>query len=115
MIDNPQQEYDRLAPVVRRTLQVGLTAAVALMLLGGILAVTKQPAKFPRDSGMFSRAMQGDSSSILNLGLLALMLTPVARVLVLAIGWMMNRDWTFSVVAFCVLAMLVLSVLLGTG
>ncbi|HET6326802.1 MAG TPA: DUF1634 domain-containing protein, partial [Planctomycetaceae bacterium] len=97
------------------TLQVGLTVAVTLMLLGGVLAVTRQPVKFPRDSGMFSRAMLGDSSAILNLGLLVLMLTPVARVFVLAIGWLMNRDWTFSVVAFCVLAMLVLSVLLGTG
>jgi hypothetical protein len=109
------KEYDQLAPLVRRTLQIGLTAAVVLILLGGVLAVTRPSSKSPSDSGMFSRALRGDSGAILGVGLLILMLTPVARVLVLAIGWLRIGDWTFSVVAFCVLAMLVLSVLLGTG
>ncbi|HEV8001389.1 MAG TPA: DUF1634 domain-containing protein, partial [Planctomycetaceae bacterium] len=109
------KEYDQLAPLVRRTLQIGLMAAVVLILLGGVLAVTRSASKDPHDSGMFSRALKGDSAAILGVGLLILMLTPVARVLVLAIGWLRIGDWTFSVVAFCVLAMLVLSVLLGTG
>ena len=109
------KEYDQLAPLVRRTLQIGLMAAVVLILLGGVFAVTRPSSKSPSDSGIFSRALKGDSGAILGVGLLILMLTPVARVLVLAIGWLRIGDWTFSVVAFCVLALLVLSILLGTG
>jgi Protein of unknown function (DUF1634) len=115
MTDDQEKGSDRLTHVVRRVLQAGLTVAASLIVLGGLLAVAKPPAQDPRDSGMFSRAMQGDSSAVLELGLVVLMLTPVARVLVLAIGWLVSRDWTFSLVAFCVLALLVLSVLLGTG
>jgi hypothetical protein len=35
--------------------------------------------------------------------------------LFLAIRWLLSRDWTLSLVAFCVLALLSLSILLGTG
>jgi uncharacterized membrane protein len=115
MTDDKVKTYDRLTHVVRRTLQAGLTVAVVLMLIGAVLAVAKPPAKSPSSGGMVSRAMQGDSSAILQLGLVVLMLTPVARVLVLAVGWLMSRDWTFSLIAFCVLALLVTSILLGTG
>jgi uncharacterized membrane protein len=115
MTDDTNKEYGRLMHVVRRTLQSGLTVSAVLILLGGVLAITRSPARYPRDSGMVYRAMKGDSSAMLNLGLIVLMLTPVARVLVLAVGWFRSRDWTFSLVAFCVLALLVLSILLGTG
>jgi uncharacterized membrane protein len=115
MAEHKAKTYDRLTHVVRRTLQAGLTVAVVLMLLGGVLTIAKPSAKSPSSGGMLSRAMQGDSSAILQLGLIVLMLTPVARVLVLAVGWLTSRDWTFSVIAFCVLALLVTSILLGTG
>jgi hypothetical protein len=43
------------------------------------------------------------------------MLTPFSRVIVLAIGWLLARQWRFGIVALCVLCLLALSVILGTG
>jgi uncharacterized membrane protein len=43
------------------------------------------------------------------------MLTPILRVLVLAIGWLLEKEWRFAAIALCVLALLATSVVLGTG
>jgi uncharacterized membrane protein len=112
------QQPDPLARAVSWTLLCGLSASIVLILLGWLLTATKEPPETPHDTGLLTlpaRAVRGDGTAMLELGLLLLMLTPVARVLVLAIGWLLDRDWTFSLVAFCVLALLSLSILLGTG
>jgi uncharacterized membrane protein len=108
-------EYNQLERAVRWTLMSGLTASVLFVLFGWLIALTRQVPENPHDTGILSRAAKGDGPAILELGLVVLMLTPVARVLVLTIGWLWNRDWTFSLIAFCVLALLGLSVILGTG
>jgi uncharacterized membrane protein len=113
-----EEENDRLARAVSWTLLTGLSISVVLILLGAVLTVSKEPPESPHDTGVLTlpaRAARGDGTAVLELGLFVLMLTPVARVLVLAIGWLTNRDWTFGLVACCVLALLGLSILLGTG
>jgi uncharacterized membrane protein len=109
-----EQEH-RLAHTVSWTLLVGLSASAALMVLGWLLSLRQTPSENPRDTGLLTRAVHGDATAILECGLIVLMLTPVARVLILAVGWAMRRDWTFSLIAFWVLALLALSVVLGTG
>jgi uncharacterized membrane protein len=113
-----QTEQDTLARVVRWTLLSGLIASVLLLLAGWTMRVVRPPAE--RQSGvvvptLVVRAAEGDGAALVELGLVILMLTPVARVLALAVGWLVHRDWTFGLIACCVLALLVLSVLLGTG
>ncbi len=51
----------------------------------------------------------GDRTAILDLGLLLLMLTPVLRVTILAIGWLTARQTRFALVALTVLLLLALS------
>jgi uncharacterized membrane protein len=53
--------------------------------------------------------------AITTLGLLVLMVTPIMRVVVLLVGWAARRDWLFAAVALVVLALLILSLLLGAG
>ncbi len=69
---------DRLAePSVGRC-SVGLTASVVLIVLGGFFSVKKVPPENFPDTGFFAlpaRAMHGDGTAILELGLLVLMLT----------------------------------------
>jgi uncharacterized membrane protein len=48
-------------------------------------------------------------------GLVVLMLTPVARVVILVVGWFLQRELRFGLVALCVLLMLCVSLFLGTG
>jgi uncharacterized membrane protein len=111
-------DENRLAHAVSVTLFSGLTVSVILILLGWFFAGRTEPPENTHIRGVLalpSRAVHGDGTAILELGLLVLMLTPVARVLILAIGWARTKDWTFSLIAFFVLALLALSVLLGTG
>lgn len=60
-------------------------------------------------------ALHGNPVALLYSGLVALMLTPVARVVILVVGWFLGRQWRFALVALCVLLMLCLSLCLGTG
>ncbi|HEV8068246.1 MAG TPA: DUF1634 domain-containing protein [Planctomycetaceae bacterium] len=97
------------------TLLLGLSASATLIVLGWLLSLRQVPSDNAGDTGLLTRAVHGDATSLLECGLIVLMLTPVARVLILAVGWALRRDWTFSLIAFWVLALLALSVVLGTG
>jgi uncharacterized membrane protein len=106
----------RLARIVSWALFSGLAISVALFVAGWLLtARSGSPALQKGPLLSVSRALQGEPTAILECGLVVLMLTPVARVFILALGWALRKDWVFSLIAFCVLSLLGLSVLLGTG
>ena len=113
-----EKSDDRLARAVSWTLFSGLTVSVVLIVLGWFFILRAGGSSKEHADGLrviLSRAVQGDGTAILGLGLVVLMFTPVARVLILAAGWAKSRDWTFSLIAFVVLALLGLSIYLGTG
>jgi uncharacterized membrane protein len=116
--ENDQKENERMARAVGWTLSTGLTISALLLVAGWFLLIVRSQAAAKSSAGapsLLIRAAHGDGEALLELGLIVLMLTPVARVLVLAIGWLSQRDWTFGLVACCVLGLLALSVILGTG
>lgn len=65
-------------------------------------------------SGLVLQQMPGfDSRYLLEAGIIILLGTPVARVLILAIGLMRARETSFAFVAFCILLLLSVSVAIG--
>ncbi len=96
----------------------GVLASGALMVLGLILAVGQATAR-ARGRGrlalLLRQAIAGDGRSMINVGLIVLMLTPVVRVLVLAVGWAAARHWRLAGVATIVAALLAVSMALGVG
>lgn len=54
-------------------------------------------------------------ADFLRWGILVLMTTPVARVVVVAIGMLRERDWLFAAVSLWILAVLGSSVYVATG
>ena len=74
----------RLDRVIEASLTAGLLASASLLLLGLV-------AGWPH---------------ALRLGIVVLMLTPVARVVVLTFGMMLERDWFFGVISLFVLLVL---------
>jgi uncharacterized membrane protein len=64
---------------------------------------------------LFTQAIAGDGRSMINVGLIVLMLTPVVRVLMLAVGWSAARHWWMAGVAATVAALLAVSMALGVG
>ena len=108
---------------IGRWVQVSLLAG---LLLGGLLMAAGLAAALvleqPRPEGeppairdLLDRAVRGDGVGLMNLGMLALMATPVLRVAVLALGWGMERRWRFLAVALAVLGQLGVSLALGIG
>jgi len=82
---------DDLAGVIEVVLAVGLTLGAGLLCGGLVLG----------------------SASVLRWGILALMLTPVARVVVLTVGLFHQRDWPFGLLSMFILGVLGVSMLVG--
>jgi uncharacterized membrane protein len=55
--------------------------------------------------------MHGDAQSIIQLGLLLLIATPIARVILAAVGFLLERDRLYFWVSLIVLAVLLYSLL----
>ena len=116
---HPPTEGHRLKKWVHYSLLAGLAASGLLLLAGLVIALVRREA---RPEGppeplptVIRGALAGDGVACLDLGLLALMLTPVLRVCVLAIGWSLSGERRFAVVAAIVLATLSLSLVLSLG
>ena len=109
----------RLRSAIHHVLRVGVVAS-GVLLVAGLSAVWTAgeaiPNSLPPNLGAAARgAFRFDGPSLIALGLLVLMSTPVVRVAVLAAGWLLEGDRRFAAVAATVLAILLASVALGVG
>ncbi len=101
---------------VSRILSVGLLAAVALLLIGVVVALVRPdlPLRHEMSIADLPRALAAfEPDGFFQLGLLALVATPVARVVVLGVGYARRREWMFVGISVLVLAVLALSMLWG--
>lgn len=87
-----EKDFTRL---IQRTLLGGVFLSLALLFCGFGLSVSGSPA----------------GGGLLRLGLLALLLTPAARVAMLVYGYWRGGEKYFALASFVVLALLLLSVL----
>lgn len=104
---------------VHLVLQVGVVAS-GLLLAVGLAVVLFGPGDvsggLPTSVSAAARGvLRGDGLSLIALGLLVLMATPVMRVAVLAVSWSLEGDRRYAAIAFAVLAILTVSVALGVG
>jgi uncharacterized membrane protein len=101
---------------ISRVLVGGLSLAVALLLVGifMILAGRDTTSAGVASLGDMPRAIAAlDPSGFFYLGLLVLLLTPVGRVMALAVAFARRRAWLFCSLSLFVLAVLGLSAYLG--
>lgn len=116
---SPPDMSRRLEHWVHYSLLVGLVLSGTL--LAGGLAVdwfSPEPARPLQPRTLLetvSGALGGNARALMNLGILALMATPLVRVIILAIGWMTERQWRMAAVATTVFALLAASLMLGLG
>jgi len=112
-------ESHRLERWVHKTLLAGLIVSALLLATGLTLAFSRdQPrpeGRPPSSASLIRGAFEGDGAAMLYLGLLALMATPVLRVVALALGWGLEGERRFSAVALAVLGMLALGLVIGVG
>jgi uncharacterized membrane protein len=109
---------DPLARAVHVSLLTGSVVSALLFIAGLAIALTsgKPRDKPPQlDADLFIAALRFDGVALIELGLLSLMLTPLVRIVILAGGWALRRDFRFALVALVVLLLLIASLLKGVG
>lgn len=113
--------------LVGQLLRAGVTSAAVIVLAGAAVYLVRhglQPANFrvfkgePTDlrewRGIIREALHGRGRGIMQMGLLVLLLTPVARVLFAAYAFVMERDWFYVAVSLFVFLVLLYS-MWGSG
>jgi uncharacterized membrane protein len=114
----------RLESIIGKLLRTGVLLAAATVLVGGLLYLARHhadPVRFHAFvaggadtrsvSGIVRAAALGDSIAIMQTGLLLLILTPIARVGLAAVGFFLERDRLYTAVSLIVLVILVFSLI----
>ena len=117
----------RLETIIGRLLQTGVLLAAATVFTGGVLYLVQNHAARvdyrvfvpPRPelrtfAGVARSAAHFESEGIIQLGLLLLIATPVARVAMAIAGFALERDRLYTVVSLIVLLILVYSLTRAT-
>jgi uncharacterized membrane protein len=129
-----REEDQRLEVAIGMLLRIGVIAAAVLVAVGGVLALrhpgmpvpsyatfhapaehapASQNTALHSIAGVFRQLHDGSGASIIALGLLVLIATPIARVIFAVIGFARERDMLYTVVSLVVLAILVFSLVHG--
>jgi uncharacterized membrane protein len=114
----------RLGTIIGNLLRAGVLLAASIVLAGGAKYVFKNhSAKMDFHtfiiegddlrsvSGIVKSAGHLHSAGLIQLGLLLLIATPVARVVLAAVGFYLEKDRMYATVSLIVLAVLVFSLL----
>ena len=114
----------RLQLVVGNLLRFGVLLAAAVVLTGGIAYLARhgaaipdyrifrgQPANLRSLGGIVRSALALDERGVIQLGLVLLIATPIARVAIAGVAFVFERDRTYVLVALLVLTLLLRSLL----
>jgi uncharacterized membrane protein len=123
------EQTDKLIDVIMgRLLRLGVVLAALVVFLGGVIFLTRHPApvtnyhffqgepeEFRAISGIFHEALAFSGRGLIQLGLLILIATPIARVAFSALAFFYERDWKYVVFTLVVLGLLLYSLSGGRG
>ena len=110
---------ERIEQVISLLLRIGVISASAIVLMGGVLYLFQygltldhyqvfqgEPLYLCTVRGIFSSALASESLGIIQLGLLLLILTPIARVFFSVVAFAIQRDCLYVSVTLIVLIVL---------
>jgi uncharacterized membrane protein len=111
----------RMRDIMGTLLRVGVLSAAFLVVVGGVLFFIQhpkeifdfttfkgEPAKFRQVHLIVKEAFGFRGRDVIQLGLLLLIATPVARVIFSLIGFLIEKDWIY--VAITAVVLIILSV-----
>lgn len=119
------QRMDQIMAVLLRS---GVSLAAGLVFIGGIVYLSRhdlpainyrvfqgEPQELRTVSGILREAATFHGRGLIQLGLLVLIATPVARVLFSVLAFVYEKDWTYVAITMIVLALLCYSLFGGGG
>jgi len=112
----------RMDEIMGRLLRAGVILSAVFVLGGGSVYLARhpepvtdyrvfqgEPEELRTISGIFHEALAFRGRGLIQLGLLILIATPIARVAFSVLAFLYQRDWTYVVVTLIVLGLLVYS------
>jgi uncharacterized membrane protein len=112
--------------IIGNLLRAGVTLSAILVSVGGVLYLVRHGAAIPDHhvfrgeprawstwSGLFSPASLRRGQAIIMLGLVVLILTPIARVAFSLVAFALEHDWLYVLITSIVLCLLLYSLLLS--
>jgi uncharacterized membrane protein len=116
----------KMDEIMGRLLRSGVVLAATIVFVGGVVFLLRHPlpvtnyrvfAGEPEElrtiSGIFREALAFHARGLIQLGLLVLIATPVARVTFSFFAFLYERDWTYVSVTMVVLGLLAYSLFWG--
>lgn len=138
MIDMPARGHGALTPpsprgvraAVGRVLHAGVLVSAAILLTGYLVGLVDQPAAFGSHAveqahlaakagfphslaAIWDGIGGGSGEAIIIVGVLVLIVTPVAGLVTSAVAFARRRDWLFTAISAAVLSVILGSFLLG--
>lgn len=116
---SPDRRSDPLAPIYRSAIAVltwGFRTGAALLVVGLVVAAAKRESiarEVDPFTEIFPKIIDGKASGIIDLAILAIMVTPLVTVVTVAVGFHRAGDRRFAIVSLCVLCILGVSVVLS--
>ena len=115
---------EQMEKVVGLLLRSGVIVAATIVLIGGIVYLIRhglevpdyqifhgEPAAFRSLSGIIKATLEFRARGIIQLGLVILIATPVARVIFSVFAFAVQRDRTYVIITLIVLAVLLYSLI----
>jgi uncharacterized membrane protein len=115
------EQMDRL---IGGLLRAGVLLAAAVSVAGGVWYLVRNPGTAPQYgtfhreaaelrsvSGVLRAVAEGRPEGLIQLGLLLLIATPVARVALSTAAFLLARDWLYAGITLVVLAVLAVSLI----
>jgi uncharacterized membrane protein len=121
-----QRSDQKMDEIMGALLRTGVVLSAVIVFVGGVLYVMRhrvpatdyrvfrgEPGDLRTISGIFHEALSFSGRGLIQLGLLVLIATPVARVAFSFFAFLYERDWTYVLVTLLVLGLLVYSLFGG--
>jgi len=119
-----EQTDKRMDELMGMLLRAGVVLAAALVFAGGVLYVLRhpfppvdyrvfqsEPQSFRTIPGILAEASALHGRGLIQLGLLVLIATPIARVAFSVFAFLYQRDWKYVIFTLIVLSLLIFSLL----
>jgi len=113
MDTDKERQIDHL---IHYTLLAGVSTSAILLILGLLIILvrdTPRPEVAPPLSEILRQAFMANGVDLLYLGLLLLMITPIARVMMLVYGYARIGWWRFALISLLVVVLLGIGLALG--
>jgi uncharacterized membrane protein len=112
------QDQD-LEKIIGQLLRTGVLVSSAVVLAGGIVYLIRhggqqpqfsvfhgEPDKMKKPGPMWQAILRGEGRPLIALGLLLLILTPIARIAFSVFGYLLERDYLYVVITLLVLGVI---------